>query len=168
MKSPIYQEKITSVQVLFLPWVCWENLSESFLLSFYFVNVEDSDWMAWGLGYSHPWLIGVPDSTMKSKCEIVLDPCEERQERNQNFTLCFLLNLNRLSGGTCHNSWEPSRLMISASSQPRDQTQVSRIVGGFLTSWATGKPKNTGVGSLSLLQQIFLTQESNRGLLHCR
>ena len=31
-----------------------------------------------------------------------------------------------------------------------------------------GKPKNTGVGSLSLLQQIFLIQESNQGLLHCR
>ena len=31
-----------------------------------------------------------------------------------------------------------------------------------------GKPKNTGMGSLSLLQRIFLTQESNRGLLHCR
>ena len=31
-----------------------------------------------------------------------------------------------------------------------------------------GKPKNTGVGSLSLLQRIFLTQESNWGLLHCR
>ena len=31
-----------------------------------------------------------------------------------------------------------------------------------------GKPKNTGVGSLSLLQWIFPTQESNRGLLHCR
>ena len=29
-------------------------------------------------------------------------------------------------------------------------------------------PKNTGVGSLSLLQGIFLTQESNQGLLHCR
>ena len=28
--------------------------------------------------------------------------------------------------------------------------------------------RNTGVGSLSLLQQIFPTQESNRGLLHCR
>ena len=28
--------------------------------------------------------------------------------------------------------------------------------------------QNTGVGSLSLLQRIFLTQESNRGLLHCR
>ena len=27
-----------------------------------------------------------------------------------------------------------------------------------------GKPKNTRVGSLSLLQQIFLTQESNQGV----
>ena len=31
-----------------------------------------------------------------------------------------------------------------------------------------GKPKDTGVGSLSLLQLIFLTQELNQGLLHCR
>ena len=31
-----------------------------------------------------------------------------------------------------------------------------------------GKPKSTGVGSLSLLQQIFPTQESNPGLLHYR
>jgi len=31
-----------------------------------------------------------------------------------------------------------------------------------------GKPKNTEVGTLSLLQQIFPTQESNWGLLHCR
>ena len=31
-----------------------------------------------------------------------------------------------------------------------------------------GKPKNTGVGSLSLLQWIFPTQELNQGLLHCR
>ena len=31
-----------------------------------------------------------------------------------------------------------------------------------------GKPKNTRLGSLSLLQRIFTNQESNRGLLHCR
>ena len=31
-----------------------------------------------------------------------------------------------------------------------------------------GKPKSTGVGSLSLLQGIFPTQESNWGLLHFR
>ena len=30
------------------------------------------------------------------------------------------------------------------------------------------KPKDTGVGSLSLLQGIFLTQESNQGLLNYR
>ena len=30
------------------------------------------------------------------------------------------------------------------------------------------KPKNTGVGSLSLLQWIFTTQKLNQGLLHCR
>jgi len=31
-----------------------------------------------------------------------------------------------------------------------------------------GKPKNIKVGSLSLLQRIFPTQELNWGLLHCR
>ena len=31
-----------------------------------------------------------------------------------------------------------------------------------------GKPKNIGVGSLALLQQIFLTQELNWGLLNYR
>ena len=30
------------------------------------------------------------------------------------------------------------------------------------------KPKNTGMDRLSLLQWIFSTQESSRGLLHCR
>ena len=37
-----------------------------------------------------------------------------------------------------------------------------------LPSEPPGKPKNSGVGSLSLLQGIFLTQESNPSLLHCR
>ena len=54
------------------------------------------------------------------------------------------------------------------SFQPRDQTQVCHIAGGFFTSWAIGKPKNTRVGSLSLLQWIVPTKESNWGLLHCR
>ena len=56
------------------------------------------------------------------------------------------------------------------SSQPRDRTQVSCIAGGFFTSRAEtqGKPKNTGVHILSLLQRIFPTQESNQDPLHCR
>ena len=37
-----------------------------------------------------------------------------------------------------------------------------------LPSEPPGKPKNTGVDSLSLLQGNFPTQESNWGLRHCR
>ena len=48
------------------------------------------------------------------------------------------------------------------SSQTRDRTQVSCIAGRVFTSEPQGKTKNTGVGSLSLLQQIFPTQESNK------
>ena len=54
------------------------------------------------------------------------------------------------------------------SSQLRDRTQVSCIVGGFFTSWATREVQEYQTGSLSLLQRIFPTQESNWGLLHCR
>ena len=54
------------------------------------------------------------------------------------------------------------------SSQPRDQTQISHTADEFFTSWATGKPKNIEVGNLSLLREIFPTQESNWGLLHVR
>ena len=42
------------------------------------------------------------------------------------------------------------------------------LQGDSLPAEPPGKPKNTGVGSLSLHQGIFLTQESNWGLLHCR
>ena len=54
------------------------------------------------------------------------------------------------------------------SSQPRDWTQVSCIASDSLPSEPPGKPKNTGAGSLSLLQEIFPTQESNWGLRQCR
>ena len=36
-----------------------------------------------------------------------------------------------------------------------------------LSSESPGKHKNTGMGSLSLLQGIFPIQESNQGFLHC-
>ena len=56
-----------------------------------------------------------------------------------------------------------------ASSQPRDWTEVSPIAGGFfLPAEPQGKPKNTGVGSLPLLQGIFPTQRLNSGLPHYR
>ena len=48
---------------------------------------------------------------------------------------------------------EPRSLALQADSLPAE---------------LQGKPKNTGVGSLCLLKGIFLTQEGNWGLLHCR
>ena len=51
---------------------------------------------------------------------------------------------------------------------PRDWTQVTHISFDSLPFESPGKPKNIGVGSLSLLQGIFVTQELDRGLLHCR
>ena len=57
------------------------------------------------------------------------------------------------SGGSCQPRVEPRSPVLQADSLPAD---------------LPGKPKNTGVGSLSLLQQVFQTQESNRGLLHGR
>ena len=44
----------------------------------------------------------------------------------------------------------------------------SALLADSLPSEPPGKPTNTGMGSLSLLQGIFLTQESNQGLPHCR
>ena len=48
--------------------------------------------------------------------------------------------------------------------EPRSPT----VQADSLQAEPQGKPKNAGVGSLSLLQQIFPAQESNQGLLHCR
>ena len=68
------------------------------------------------------------------------------------------------------------------SSQPRDRTQVSRPAGRSFIIWATREDQSesfskcltlcdpdqdTGVGSQSLLQGIFLTLASNPGLPHC-
>ena len=55
------------------------------------------------------------------------------------------------------------------SFQPRDRTPISCIgKRDSLAAEPQEKPKNTGMGSLSFLQWIFPTQESNQGLRHCR
>ena len=51
---------------------------------------------------------------------------------------------------------------------PGIEPRSSALQVDSLPAKPQGKPKNIGVGSLSLLQQIFLTQELNWGILHCR
>ena len=86
-------------------------------------------------------------------------------------TLCNLLDCSPPSWpwGCSRQEYEWTAMPSSrASSQRRDHTQVTHISANSLPSEPPGKPNNTGVGSLSLLQGIFPTQESNQGLLHCR
>ena len=54
------------------------------------------------------------------------------------------------------------------SSYPGIEPRSAALQADSLPAEPQGKPKNTGVDSLSLLQQIFPTQESNQDLLHCR
>ena len=55
------------------------------------------------------------------------------------------------------------------SSQPsEDEPRSLALQADSLPAEPQGKLKNTGVCSLSLCQRILPTQESNRGLLHCR
>ena len=51
---------------------------------------------------------------------------------------------------------------------PGMELRSPKLQADSLPAEPPGKPKNTGVGNLSLLQQIFPTQESNWGLLHRR
>ena len=54
------------------------------------------------------------------------------------------------------------------SSHPRIKPRSPALQVDSLPAEPQGKTKNIGVGSLSLLQQIFPAQESNWGLLHFR
>ena len=59
-------------------------------------------------------------------------------------------------------------LFFRVSSQPRDRISSPALQVDSLPDEPPGKPTNIGMGSLSLLQRILLTQELNWGLLHCR
>ena len=54
------------------------------------------------------------------------------------------------------------------SSRGSSQPRYPAVHEDPFLSEPLGKPKNTGMGSLSLLQGIFPTQELNWDLLHCR
>ena len=75
----------------------------------------------------------------------------------------------------CHLSLLPHSdgfLMWGILCKTLNESEIRCVVRLFSTQglyspW-NSPGQNTGVGSLSLLQQIFLTQELNRSLLHCR
>ena len=88
-------------------------------------------------------------------------------------TLCDPMDCS-LSGSSGHGTPQARILECVAIPFSRDlpnsgiSPECPALQADSLLSESPGKPRNTGVGSLALLQGIFLTQESNQGLLHYR
>ena len=86
------------------------------------------------------------------------------QEKTSNLQPYLLLGVK---GGRC-TLQELSCPPPGVLPNPGIETRSPKLQVHFLPAEPPGTPKNTGVSSLCLLQGNFLTQESNRGLLHCR
>ena len=65
-----------------------------------------------------------------------------------------------------NNIWCPVLCLVTQSCPTLCDPMDCSLPDSFAHGHSLGK--NSGVNSLSLLQGIFLTQESHRGLLHCR
>ena len=93
---------------------------------------------------------------------------------------CVLTTKAEMSGGNtdtgAHRTrpiwrlWNTCQLLLwnpESKSESRSVVSNSLWPHGLYSPW-NSPGKNTGVGSLSLLQGIFPTHGSNPGLLHCR
>ena len=78
-------------------------------------------------------------------------------------TLCDPMDYHGQNNGVCSLFPSPGNLP-----NPGIDARSPELRADSLPAEPSRKPKDTGVGSLSLLQGIFPTPESNRGLLHCR
>ena len=117
----------------------------------------------------HPDYSNLEHASLSTLLLCVLYLCCVCLVAQQVRTLCHPTDC-RLPGSSCQlNSLEWVAMPSSRrSSQPRDQIQVSRNAGRFFTVWATREAHEYWMGSLSLLQGIFPTQELNWGLRYCR
>ena len=89
-------------------------------------------------------------------------------------TPCYLIDCNP-SGSSVHGASPGKNTRVGCHAflqgnlpNPGIKPRALTLQVDSLSSEPPGKPMNTGVGSLSLLQGIFLTQESNWSLLYCR
>ena len=64
--------------------------------------------------------------------------------------------------------WIGYSLLQGIFPNPGIEPRSATLQADSLPPEPAGKPQNPGLGSLSLLQGIFPTQEPNEGLLHCR
>ena len=83
-------------------------------------------------------------------------------------TLCHPMDLDSRWNSPGQNTGAGSLSLLQGSSHPGIKLRSPALQVILLPAEPPGKPRNTAVGSLSLLQRIFPTQELNHGLLHCR
>ena len=113
--------------------------SQLLCLGLSFSNSEDNNCLIWGLY--------VKDERGTRQLHGLYSPWNSPGHNTR------VGSLSLLQGELPNPGIEPKSLALQVDSLPAEPQ---------------GKPKNTGAGSLSLPQWIFLTQESNQGLLHCR
>ena len=96
-----------------------------------------------------------PGWTLKKICML---PWFSGEQQGKNLTQPSIwLNYKKDKPLLGDVEWSESHSVMSNSLQPH----------GLYSPWNSPR-QNTGVGNLSLLQWIVLTQELNWGLLHCR
>ena len=85
-------------------------------------------------------------------------------------TLCDPMDCNPSGSSVLHGILQARILewVVMPSSRGSSQPRSPAFQADSLPAEPSGKRKSTGVGCHSLLQGIFLTQESTRSLLHSR
>ena len=133
---------------------------------------------------------------MKSNSSVLLDSIiEKAKEFQKNIYFCFtdytkafdcvdhnkLRNILKEMGVPAHltcllrNLYAGQEAIVRTGPGTMDWLQIGKVKGvsdslqphGLHSPW-NSPGQNTGVGSFSLLQGIFLTERSNPGLPHCR
>ena len=156
-------QHIPAICFVFSTDVCWMNRWTTYCSvvfqsqkAVHFINVTESQ----KSGHTH--------KTSVTHCCAVLDLVAQSCP-----TLCNPMGCSP-PGSSVHGVLQARMLEWVAvlfsrgSSQPRDQTQVSRIAGGFFTPWVTREAQEYWSGQPFPSPVIFLTLGSNQGILHCR
>ena len=108
---------------------------------------------SWGIQSHQVSLATKKGVKVAQLCLILCDPMDYTVHGILQARILEWVDIYSLPGNLPNQGIEPRSPALQVDSLPAEPP---------------GKPKNTGVGSLSLLQWIFLTQELNQGVLHCR